>query len=263
MGSLAGRWRSYFATECQSDVEEVTPNDSSGGAVTIDLIELHGADQDLARAALERPDPVLAEARSVLRELTDASAPIQLRIENNPHLCGVSDVSARQFHDLVTVRGVVEAVDPVRASTVSAQYTCPACGASIRTSSTGIEHEEPIRCDGCEWDGHFEFHPAESAFVDTQRLTLAPTAEQREERPRSESLPVYVHGDLVAETAEGDHVGITGILRVRRRSEPPLYTPYLDGLGIRDERDISPPETLEAALDSYWDQTTSSPASDG
>jgi replicative DNA helicase Mcm len=263
MDSLSERWRSYFEAECQPEIEAVAEQNSSKQSVTIDLVEVYQTDEELARAVLAHPDRVLPPARAALGKLVEASFPVRLRIENNPHLCDVSELSARRFHELVTVEGVVESVGPVQASTVTARYSCPACGESASTSSAGVEHDEPTRCDGCGWDGSFDFHPAESTFVDTQRFTLGPATDQRDDGPRPAPHPVYVHGDLVDEVTEGDHVRVTGVVRVSRSPETPLYTPYLDGRGIHDERDISSPDSLEAALDSYWDRATSSSANDG
>lgn len=239
--------------ERQADIEAILQDYPSTQSITIDLVELHSTTQDLAQTVLSRPDQALSKAHEVLHELIDISGPLQLQLKNNPHLCNITDISATQLYDLITVNGSVETVGPLQASVVTAQYTCPACNASFSTSSTGIERTEPTRCDACGWDEHFEFKPAQSEFVDTQRLTLTPASDQRTDDHQLKSLPVYVYGDLVDQVNEDDHIGVTGILRVRHSDDTAPYTLYLDGRGIREERDFSAPASLEAALDSYWE----------
>lgn len=250
MDGLDSRWRSYFGTRQGGEPAADRPEAPSA---TIDLVELYSADPELAQAVLDRPARVLEAARSALRAVTGSAAPVRLRVENNPHLCGVGEVTARHLHDLVTVRGAVETVDPVGAVPVRARYRCPACDETRETTPDGLEPTEPARCDGCGRRGGFEFQPAASAFVDARPITLAATDEDGSERPDGGSLRAYVYGDLVDAAAEGDHVGVTGILRAREREGTPLWERYLDGLGVRAEREISPPTTLADTLDSHWD----------
>ena len=253
MDSPGERWRSYFASTGQLEAEPARRGNPSTRSVTIDLVRVHRADGELAQAVIRSPDRLLSAARSTLWDLTEASVPIQLRVENNPHLCAVSDLSARQLDDLVTAKGVVDTAGPIRASAVSARYVCPACDASVTISPTGVERREPTRCERCEWGGGFEFDPSGSEFVDTQRLGLTPVPDERDDSHRPEPFTVYVHGDLVGEIPTDSHVGVTGVLRVRESSETPLSEPYLDALSVRDERDVSPPDTLREALDSHWE----------
>lgn len=252
MESLTEQWRSYFEAECRTDLETVTQNFPSTRSITVDLIELHSVNQQLAQTVLDHPDRSLSEARAVLRDLVDVSGPIQLRVKNNPHQCAVADIAAHQLHELLTVQGAVETVETPQVSAVTAYYLCPVCNASLSMSPAGIERTEPTRCAECNWDGNFNFQPTHSEFVDTQRFTIGPSSDQHTDSAHPKSLPVYVHSDLVGQVMEGDHIAVTGILRVRHQTETPLSTLYLDGCSIRQERDLSPPESLEAALDSQW-----------
>jgi len=244
MGGLDGRWKSYFRAHSDSD-------DVGGGpgrpSATIDLVELYGADPDLAQAVLERPARGLETARTAFRGVAGASVPVQLRVENNPHLCGVGEISARHLYDLVTVQGTVETVGSIGATPVTARYRCRGCGATQEACPDGLEPSEPARCGSCGWDDGFEFRPEESEFVDTQPLTLVPLADEG-----TESLRAYVYAGMVGGADEGDHVGVTGIFRAREGSETPVWERYLDGFGIRAEREISPPRTLTEALDAHW-----------
>ena len=138
------------------------------------------------------------------------------------------------------------------ATPVTARDRCPGCETTREVSPDGLEPTEPARCGNCGWDGSFEFRPEASAFVDTQRLTLVPLADEETEESGTESLRAYVYGEMVGGVDEGDHVGVTGIFRAREGSETPVWERYLDGLGIRAERDISPPGTPAETLDSHW-----------
>lgn len=262
MKSLAKRWHSYFIAESQTERKTAGTQDTLTQPVTIDLVELYRTDQELSQAVLSHPDRVLPEARAVLCELADLSPPVQLQVQNNPQLCAVSEVSAHQCYELVTVNGMVDSVGPIEAAPVSACYTCPACDASLRTSSAGIAREEPITCTDCEWNGDFAFHPAESAFIDTQQFTLCSKPDQRNNHPHRESLSVYLRGSLVGQVTADDHVIVSGVLRLDHTPETSPCTPYLEGYGLRGERDISPPESLEAAIDSYWKNTQTTPPDD-
>jgi len=248
MDALDSRWRSYFEARHGTD-----PDDPGRPSATIDLVELYSADPELAQAVLDRPTRVLAAARTALREVADGSGPVQLRVENNPHLCGVGELSTRHLHDLVTVRGVVGTTEAVGAVPVTARYRCPACGVERETSPEGLDPAAPVRCGDCGWDGDFEFRSEASEFVDAQPLTLTPIPGEGSESPRARSLRAYVHGDLVGAVEEGDHVGVTGIFRTRCPEGAPLWERYLDGLGVRAEREISPPATLADTLDSHWE----------
>lgn len=249
MDTLASRWRSYFETHRGSDADS---DGSAPPSATIDLVELYRADPDLAQAVLDRPTTVLGAARTALRAVTESSSPVQLRVENNPHLCDVGAVSARHLRDLVTVQGVIDATGRAGAVPITATYRCPACETTRETSPEGLEPTEPARCDSCEWHGDFEFRPEGSEFVDAQPLTLAPIDGDGSGRG-IDSLRAYVYGELIGTAAEGDRVGITGIVRARESESGPLWERYLDGLGLRAEREISPPETLADTLDSHWD----------
>lgn len=252
MESLAEQWRSYFEAECRTEIETVMQEYPSRRSITVDLIDLHSVNQHLAQTVLNSPDESLSEARTVIRDLIDVSGPIQLRLKNNPQQCDVSEITAQRLHDLLTVQGAVKTVETPQASVVTARYHCPVCSASLSRSPAGIERIEPTHCGECGWDGDFDFQPRHSEFIDTQRLTLNTRSDTYDADPESTSLPVYVHGDLVGQVVESDHIAVTGILRVYHQPETPLFTPYLDGCSLREERDISPPGSFEEILDSQW-----------
>lgn len=253
MDAAAERWRSYLTAQCRSTLEAVREQYPSERSVTIDLIELHSESPALVRSLFDDPDTMLSAARSAVRELVDTPGPIQIRIENNPHWCGVPEVSSDQLYDLVTVEGTVESVDATDATVVTAVYDCPACGTAIVTSPAGVEPADPVYCDACEWGGPFEFRPERSEFLDTQHLSLGPASGEQDAQESLDSLSVYLHGALVGRLSAGAHVGVTGVLRARRRSGTGVYALYLDGYSVRAERDLSPPASLGERLDTYWE----------
>lgn len=252
MDSLSESWQSYFLNRCQTDVEALAEVFPSRRSLYVDLIDLHEFDSELCQSLFDTPDRVLSAGTAVLRDITDISRPIHVRVENNPHQCPVSAIQARHLHDLVTVEGVVESVASVRMTATRAQYDCPACDASTARSPAGIEVDAPARCDACGWDGQFTFRPTRSQFVDVQRLALAPPPDTRREGPRSHALSAYLADDLVGAVTEDERYCLTGILRVHQTDRSAQFSPYLDSLNVHEERDRFSPDDPETALDSYW-----------
>lgn len=83
MDSTAARWRSYFITQQQTEIRTLSAEFPTR-AVVVDPLHLHGTDEQLAQAVFANPSQTLREGRAVVRELTEAAAPVQLQLKNNP-----------------------------------------------------------------------------------------------------------------------------------------------------------------------------------
>jgi DNA replicative helicase MCM subunit Mcm2 (Cdc46/Mcm family) len=253
MGSVTSRWQAYIKKECQSELQELSEQFPTHQSLYIDLIDLQDFDSELAQAVIEYPEKALARGRSVVRNISNIPQPVQLRVENNPHHCSVADITAENLYDLVTVEGIVESVGQINAKPDIAKYGCPGCTRTVTKTFQRITADSPTRCDGCGWDGEFELLPSKSDFIDIQELKLTPPEANRNNGPRSKPLQVYLDGDHVGVVDEGQRYCFTGILRALETHEGDIFMPYLRGLNIRKERDISPSTSPDTVLDSEWD----------
>lgn len=254
MDRVRERWRSYLLAHCESEVAGLAGTPPGERSLTVDLLALHEFDSDLARAVFEEPTRVLAAGTTVLEGLLDGEGAVKLRVENNPQQFPVSAVRARHHRALLTVDGVVETVGPVRARAAVARYDCPACGDPVTRRPVGVDGDPPVGCGACEWDRELPFRPGDSTFVDLQRVELAPPPDAEGDGPRTDPLAAYLDGSLVGSVATGDHCRVTGVLRVHGTARGNEFAPYLDGLSVREERDVSAPADLESVLDSMWDR---------
>lgn len=242
-------WRSYLGTHRGEDVRSLAEAYPSDRSLTVDLLELHDIDSDLVDALFDDPVRVLRAGREALEAAGSFTGPAFVRPTNNPQQLSVSSVRARHVHELVTVDGVVEAVESPRATAATAAFECLNCGARRDVTSGGIELSEPEGCIECEKRGTFAFRPTESSFVDLQQVTVGSPDSDKE------SLSVYLSANLVGTVTTGQRCRVTGIFRPREAEHSNAFEAYLDATTVSDEQWGVEPDDFREMLDAYWTES--------
>lgn len=250
MSTLTEIWRNYLSEKHDETIEQLAATYPEKRSLYVDLLVVYDFDEAFLERLLANPSGGFAAGESVLRDLTGVTAPVHIRVENNPQQRKIARTHAHHVGDLVTVTGVIETVRPPQASTVSAAYECPVCETSVTISQTGLDMASPTRCDDCGWNGEFTFLPEQSQFVDFQEVTL--TSPEDAESDFIAELPAYLDDDIVGTVSEDNRYSLTGVIRAHQESDTNEFLLYLDVLSVRNEAQMSAPDTLNSIIDSHW-----------
>lgn len=248
--TIEGGWRSFFGGPYRPAVEELAGAYPDRRSLYVDVVDLHDHDAEFANALFAEPDRFLRAAAATLRELHDGFGRVNVRLENNPGLVGVADLGTRHLHELVTVEGAVETVEPVRTAAATAVFGCPSCGETTDTRPTGLRLSDPVGCDGCGWDGALELRHRDSRFVDHQRVTLI---EPGADEASGASIDAVLDDDIVGAVEPGDQVLVTGIVRVDREGGSNRFERYLDAVSVSEERGGRDHDALDDVIRSQWE----------
>lgn len=257
-GSPTEVWRSFYRERCQDDIRELVEEYPQERSLYVDVLELYEFDSTFTEALFSQPERCLQAGRDALRDLVDGFERVNVRLTNHPGLLSLDGLRSRHVSELVTVEGVVAAVDPVQSSVVEAVFSCPACGEAVRRRA-GSPATPPGRCDSCGAHGPLQLDEGRSTFVDVQRTELTrPTTATSDEGP-SVAIDAVLDDDLVTTVQSSDRLLATGIVSLDAQSATNRFDFYLDVVSIdrepgevRREVDDAANE-LQRAIESRWE----------
>ncbi|MFB6174326.1 MAG: minichromosome maintenance protein MCM, partial [Halobacteriales archaeon] len=101
--------------------------------------------------------------------------------------------------------------------------------------------QEPHECQGCERQGPFSINYDQSSFVDAQQLRIQESPEGLRGGETPQAIDVQIEDDVTGQVTPGDHVTMTGVLRVEQQGsgndQSRMFDVYMDGhsLVLEDE----------------------------
>jgi replicative DNA helicase Mcm len=221
-GELVERFQQFYRRYCSDAVGTLAqqyPKEKK--SLSVDWQELHQYDPDLADDYLQHPEEMQEYAEEALR-LYDLPVDISLgqahvRIQNLPDATDIRDIRARHVNTLVAVQGLVRKATDVRPKIQEAAFECQRCGTLSYIPQTGGDFQEPHECQGCERQGPFQINFDQSEFIDAQKLRVQESPEGLRGGETPQSLDVHIEDDITGEVSPGDHVTVTGVLRIEQQ----------------------------------------------
>ncbi|MDY6818474.1 MAG: ATP-binding protein [Halobacteriales archaeon] len=235
-------YRNYYR-EAIGDLAQQYPNERR--SLHIDWQDLYQFDPDIADDYIAQPDQLREYAEEALR-LYDLPIDVSLgqahvRIENLSDKTEIRDIRSRDVNTLVSVQGIIRKATDVRPKVEEAAFECQRCGTLTYIPQTDGSFQEPHECQGCERQGPFRINYDQSTFVDAQKLRVQESPEGLRGGETPQNIDVNIEDDITGKVTPGDHVTVTGALRIEQQEsggqKSRLFDVYMDGhsLTIEDE----------------------------
>jgi len=209
----------------------------------VDWDDLYRFDPDLADDFRNKPQQLKEYAEEALR-LYDLPVDVSLgqahvRVQNLPESTGIRQIRADHRGALISVKGIVRKATDVRPKITTAAFECQRCGTLTRIPQTDGDFQEPHECQGCERQGPFRINFDQSEFIDAQKLRIQESPEGLRGGETPQSIDVNIEDDITGEVTAGDHVEVTGILKLEQqgndREKSAMFDVYMTGLSVAIE----------------------------
>ncbi len=231
-------------------------------SVVVDFEDIYSMSAEVARALVEQPTAVLAQASVAAKEQLRIEEPeyaekvreVIVRVSRLPDLLPLRKLSSSYIGKLVSIEGIVVRATPVKPMVVNAVFRCLKCDQPIPTNLRKplLVPPQPRTCPYCKCKGPFELDEEKTEFVDYQEIRVQ---EKPEDLPPGQ-LPRWVNvrivgSDLVDVARPGDRVVVTGIVRVASPSGRRGLEMYIEANNIEvatreaEAVEISPEEEEE------------------
>jgi replicative DNA helicase Mcm len=235
-------YRSYYRNEI-GELAQKYPNEQK--SLSVDWQDLYRFDPDLADDFRNKPQQLQEYAEEALR-LYDLPVDVSLgqahvRVRNLPQTTGIREIRADHRGMLIQVQGIVRKATEVRPKITTAAFECQRCGTLTRIPQDG-DFQEPHECQGCERQGPFRINYDQSEFIDAQKLRVQESPEGLQGGETPQSIDVNIEDDITGEVTAGDHVAVTGTLKLEQkgndREKSAMFDTYMDGhtVEIEDEQ---------------------------
>jgi replicative DNA helicase Mcm len=262
-------YRSYYRNEI-GELAQQYPTESK--SLHVDWRDLYRFDPDLADDFRNKPEQLRDYAEEALR-LYDLPVDISLgqahvRVAGLPEPTDIRAIRANNRGTLIAVQGIVRKATEVRPKVTTAAFECQRCGTLTRIPQSDGDFQEPHDCQGCERQGPFRVNFDQSEFVDAQKLRIQESPEGLRGGETPQSIDVNIEDDITGEVTAGDHVTVTGVLKLDQRGndreKSPMFDVYMNGQTVEiedeqfEEMDISDEDKTEivelANRDDIYDQ---------
>lgn len=190
-------------------------------SLVIEFQKLLEFDINLAKALLENPLGFLDAADQILAEITKLPG-MHLRVKGLDQSIAIRDIRAEHIGRFIQVEGILTRASEVKPEIREAVFKCLRCGELNRVLQIGEVYREPLVCENpnCSRRGPFKLEVESSEFRDWQSIRI----QERPEELRGGRMPRQLDGiikdDFVDLAVPGNHVVITGVLRVFQEGQP-------------------------------------------
>ena len=237
---LVDRFEEFYRRYYSDDVAELArkyPRESK--SLHLDWRDLYQMDPDLADDFINHPDDLKEAAEEALR-LYDLPVDVSLgqahvRVYGLEESTEIRAIRAEHLNSLVSVQGMVRKATDVRPKIQRAVFVCQRCGAETEVPQGDAGFQEPYQCESCERQGPFKLDPERSEFVDSQKLRIQESPEGLAGGETPQSIDVHITDDITGEVTPGDHVTVSGVLRLDQSEgsdESPVFDLYMEGLSV-------------------------------
>ena len=235
-------YRSYYRNEI-GELAQKYPNEQK--SLYVDWQDLYRFDPDLADDFRNKPQQLQEYAEEALR-LYDLPVDVSLgqahvRVHGLPQTTDIRQIRSDHRGMLIAVQGIVRKATDVRPKITTAAFECQRCGTLTRIPQEG-DFQEPHECQGCERQGPFRINYDQSEFIDAQKLRVQESPEGLRGGETPQSIDVNIEDDVTGEVTAGDHVSVSGVLKLEQqggeREKSPMFDIYMDGstVEIEDEQ---------------------------
>jgi len=237
---LVERFDQFFRKYYRDEIGQLAqryPNEQR--SLAVDWADLYRFDADLADDYVAQPDQLREYAEEALR-LYDLPIDVSLgqahvRIRNLEEITEIRAIRARDVNKLVSAQGIVRKATDVRPKVQEAAFECQRCGTLTYIPQSGA-FQEPHECQGCERQGPFTINYDQSTFVDAQQIRVQERPEGLRGGETPKSLDVHIEDDITGRVAPGDHVTVTGVLRIEQQSsqnqQSRMFDVHMDGHSV-------------------------------
>jgi len=241
---LIDRFEEFYRDYYRNEIGELAQKyPSEQKSLFVDWQDLYRFDPDLAEDVRNQPEQLQEYAEEALR-LYDLPVDVKLgqahvRVTNLPETTGIRDIRADHRGQLISVQGIVRKATEVRPKVTSAAFECQRCGTLTRIPQTTGDFQEPHECQGCERQGPFRINFDQSEFIDAQKIRVQESPEGLRGGETPQSIDVNIEDDITGSVTAGDHVRVSGILKLDQREsgneKTPMFDTYMDGMTVKIE----------------------------
>ena len=233
-------YRSYYRNEI-GELAQKYPTEQK--SLYVDWQDLYRFDPDLADDFRTKPAQLREYAEEALR-LYDLPVDVSLgqahvRVRGLPSSTDIRDIRADNRGTLIAVQGIVRKATEVRPKVTNAAFECQRCGTLTRIPQSDGDFQEPHECQGCERQGPFRVNFDQSEFVDAQKLRVQESPEGLRGGETPQAIDINIEDDITGEVTAGDHVTVTGVLKLDQRGndreKSPMFDTYMTGLSVEIE----------------------------
>ncbi|MFC7075033.1 LAGLIDADG family homing endonuclease [Haloarcula halophila] len=230
-------YRNYYRNEI-GELAQKYPNDQK--SLYIDWDDLYRFDPDLADDYRTKPEQLQEYAEEALR-LYDLPVDVSLgqahvRVQNLPDSEDIREIRHEHHGNLIAVQGIVRKATDVRPKVVEAAFECQRCGTLTRIPQNTGDFQEPHECQGCERQGPFRLNTEQSQFIDAQKIRVQESPEGLRGGETPQSIDINVEDDITGTVTAGDHVRVTGVLKLDQQGsdqdKSPMFDIYMDGVSV-------------------------------
>jgi replicative DNA helicase Mcm len=180
-------------------------------------------DKDLAKVLLDSPAEFFDDADAVLEGITKIPG-IRLRIKGLLESIEVRNIRAEHVSKFIQVEGIMTRAGEVKPEAKEAVFKCRRCGEDNRVLQVGEFFREPLVCENpnCRRKGPFDLVIESTVFRDWQSICVQEPPEKLRGGRMPRRLDGIIRDDFVDKAVPGNHLVITGMLRVfqeRQRGE--------------------------------------------
>ena len=233
-------YRSYYRNEI-GELAQKYPSEQK--SLYVDWNDLYRFDPDIADDFIAQPQQMREYAEEALR-LYDLPIDVKLgsahvRVRSLSEKTGIRDIRADHVGNLVSVQGIVRKATDVRPKMQQAAFECQRCGTMTRIPQSDGDFQEPHECQGCERQGPFQINFDQSEFVDSQKIRVQESPEGLRGGETPQAIDVNIEDDITGHVTAGDHVTVSGILRLEQQGnqqeKSAIFDFYMDGMSVAIE----------------------------
>ena len=233
-------YRSYYRNEI-GELAQKYPNEQK--SLYVDWNDLYRFDPDIADDFIAQPQQMREYAEEALR-LYDLPIDVKLgsahvRVRSLSEKTGIRAIRADHVGNLVSVQGIVRKATDVRPKMQQAAFECQRCGTMTRIPQSDGDFQEPHECQGCERQGPFQINFDQSEFVDSQKIRVQESPEGLRGGETPQAIDVNIEDDITGHVTAGDHVTVSGILRLEQQGnqqeKSAIFDFYMDGMSVAIE----------------------------
>lgn len=229
-------YRRYYSDEI-GNLARQYPRESK--SLELHWRDLYQMDPDLADDYISHPDQLQEAAEEALR-VYDLPVDVSLgqahvRVHGLAEHTDIRAIRAEHLNTMVSIQGMVRKATDVMPKIERAVFVCQRCGTDTEVPQGDAGFQEPYQCESCERQGPFKLDPDRSEFVDSQKLRIQESPEGLGGGETPQSIDVHVEDDATGNVTPGDHVTVTGVLRLDQSEEAtdsPVFEHYMEGSSV-------------------------------
>ncbi len=197
-------------------IKELRRRTSSGHkSIVIDFENLLEFNKNLAKALLDSPPGFFDAADAMLEDITKIPG-MRLRVKSLPESIEIRNIRAEHVSKFIQVEGIMTRAGEVKPEAKEAVFKCRRCGEENRVLQVDEFFREPLVCENpnCRKKGPFDLVIESTIFRDWQSICIQEPPEKLRGGRMPRRLDGIVRDDFVDKAVPGNHVAMTGVLRV-------------------------------------------------